>query len=64
MPLKDGDVSRAVQCRICGRMFASEHFLRKHYERRHPERNFDQEYPTKEAVAKLQDNTQKEMEAR
>lgn len=40
------DLSQAVKCVQCGRMFASMNFLKKHYERRHPNANFERDYPS------------------
>ena len=38
--------------------------MKKHYERRHTDQVFEKDYPNVQAVKQLQDNTQKEMEAK
>ena len=48
---KEGDLSKAMTCKRCGRVFASEHFLRKHYGRRHPDQDFDRDHPPEGAAA-------------
>jgi hypothetical protein len=47
---KEGDLSKAMTCPHCGRVFASAQFLRKHYERRHPDQDFDRDFPPEGAA--------------
>lgn len=48
---REGDLTKAMTCKHCGRVFASEAFLRKHYARRHPEEDFDRDYPPEGTVS-------------
>lgn len=48
---KEGDLSEAVRCPRCGRVFASKEYLQKHYARRHPEHDLEKDLAVGGAAA-------------